>query len=116
MTTEAFWARVKKLIKAHKMTQKQFAQHINISSGTFEGMIYHNRMPILSLALDIASALGNRRYIVTVEYLANGKDQETAKRRHKELSDRQSAIQISKLAAQIQKETEKIQGKPKAAL
>jgi len=47
METKALWNRVKKLIKAHKMTQKQFAKCINIPSGSFEGLIYHDREPIL---------------------------------------------------------------------
>jgi len=111
MTTKAFWNRVKKLIKAHKITQKQFAEYLNIPLGSLQGMIHHERMPVLDFALDMATVLG-----VSVEYLANGKDKEAADRRRKELADRQSAIQISKLTAQIQKEAEKIQSKSKTAL
>ena len=107
MTTKVLWNRVKKLIKAHKMTQKQFAEYINIPSGTFEGMMYHNREPVVSLALDMAKVLG-----VTVEYLATGSDKEIKNRRIKELSDRQSASQISRLSLQINKEAEKIISKP----
>ena len=108
MTTMAFWDRVKKLIKAHKITQKQFAEYINMPSGTFEGLMYHNREPIVSLALDIATALG-----VTVEYLVNGNDRDIKDKRLKELADRETAVRISKLSVQIQKETEKITNKPK---
>ena len=110
MTTKDFWNRVKKLIKAHKMTQKQFAERIDIPAGTFHGLMYHNRMPVLDLALDIAKVLG-----VSVEYLANGSDREIANKRLKELSDRQSASQIIKLISQITKEAEKIQKSRKAS-
>ena len=108
METKALWNRVKKLIKAHKMTQKQFAKCINIPSGSFEGLIYHDREPILSLAIDMSKALG-----VTVEYLATGTDREIKNKRFKELADMQAAEQILKLSSQINKKAEKIKGKPK---
>jgi len=109
MTTKAFWVRVKKLIKEHKITQKQFAEYLNIPLGSLQGMMHHDRMPVVALAIDMATLLG-----VTVEYLANGKDRDVIDKRRKELADKQSANQILKLAVQIQKEAEKIQSKPKS--
>ena len=103
MTTKVFWSRVKKLIKSHKMTHKQFAEYIDIPLRSFEGMIYHNRIPVLTLALDMATALG-----VSVEYLANGEDRDLKNKRLKELENRETAVRISKLSMQIHKESEKI--------
>ena len=106
MTTKAFWNRVKKMIKAHNMTQKEFAQQLDMPLSTFQGMMHHNRVPVLDIALDMAKILG-----VTVEYLAYGKDTEITSMRLKELSNEQSATAITKLATQIQKESAKIQNK-----
>ena len=101
-----FWNRVKKLLKDHKMTQKIFAEYINIPLSTFQGMIHYERLPVLDLALSIAKTLG-----VTVEYLAEGNDHEILSKRQKILADKQSISVISKLSFQIIKETEKILNK-----
>ncbi|MDR2965364.1 MAG: helix-turn-helix domain-containing protein [Treponema sp.] len=106
MTIKAFWNRVKKLIKAHKITQSQFAQYINIPLGSLQGMMHHNREPILSLALDMAKTLG-----VTIEYLATGSDKEVKNQRLKQLADKQAAIKISTLATEIQEAAKRINSK-----
>jgi transcriptional regulator with XRE-family HTH domain len=106
MDNDSFWGRVKKLLKAHKLTQAQFAQYIDIPLKSLEGMIYYDRIPIVYLAIDIATALG-----VTVEYLAYGKDSLITDKRLKELAARQSALRISGLAQQIQNEADEIKSK-----
>ena len=100
MTAKEFWGRVKKLIKAHNLTQEQFAKHIHYPIGTLKGSIHFDRYPILPLAIDIATALG-----VSVEYLATGKDHETKDKRLKELANKQAALKISELALQIYNES-----------
>ena len=107
ITAKEFWDRVKKLIKAHNLTQEQFAKHINCSIGTLKGSIHSKRYPNLPLAINIAAALG-----VSVEYLAIGSDRENKDKHLKELAGRQAAAKISKLALQIHEESEKIYKEP----
>lgn len=107
MTAKEFWNRVKKLIKAHNLTQEQFAKHIDFPIGTLKGAMHFNRYPALPLAVDIAAALG-----VSVEYLVAGSNCEDKDKHLKEFTDRQIAASISKLALQIHNETEKILKKP----
>ena len=98
-----FWERVKPLIKAHKMTQRQFAEHIGVSLNTFNGWIKHNRIPDTETAYDMAVVLG-----VTLNYLLGGREAEIAEWRLKELAARKAAGRILKLADQIQKEVSKL--------
>jgi len=103
MDNNAFWGRVKPLIKAHKMTQKQFAEHIGISADTFSGWIRYKRIPDTGTAYDMAVVLG-----VTLNYLLGGREAEIADWRFKELAARDAAARILKLTAQIQEETRKL--------
>ena len=103
MNTKAFWNRVKKLIKSYKLSQRQFAEKIGIPLGSLEGMIYHNREPVLSLAISMADALG-----VTIDYLAKRKDREIVEKRLYEIAVKETTARISKLSLQIQKETKRI--------
>lgn len=105
MIVKSFWMRVKMLIKERKMTQKQFAKDLGIPTGTFEGLIYHNRMPILTIAMQIANALD-----VSVEYLVSGKDR-SLEQHAKEPFEKQFVSRISRLARQIQIEAEQIENK-----
>ena len=103
MSNNTFWGRVKPLIKAHKMTQKQFAEHIGISVNTFSGWIRYERIPDTGTAYDIAVVLG-----VTLNYLLGGREAEIADWRYKELAAREAAANIIKLADQILEETRKL--------
>ena len=67
-----FWQRVKVLIKAHKITQKEFAAYIGIPISTFRAWMHYKRVPDFITAFDIAVALG-----VSLEYLAKGKEDDT---------------------------------------
>ena len=42
-----FWQRVKAQLKALKVSQREFAEHIHISRRTLEGWIYQLRLPSL---------------------------------------------------------------------
>ena len=99
-----FWARVKRLIKAHKISQKNFAAYIGIPIRTFWGWIYRNCIPDASRACVIAEALG-----VTVEYLVRGTDDINAKDRMHRIFERKSAaIEIKKLVREIGKQTKRL--------
>ena len=103
MSNDTFWGRVKPLIKAHKMTQKQFAEHIGVSVNTFSGWIRYKRIPDTATAYDMAVVLG-----VTLNYLLGGREAEIADWRLKELTARDAAAHILELAAEIQEEVRKL--------
>jgi len=94
-----FWPRTKALMKAHNLTQKQFAEQLGISQNTVRGWIYHNRVPELSAAYAIAYAMG-----VSLEYLLGGKEKNITELRLKELELRKAAGRILKSIDKIQVE------------
>ena len=99
-----FWYRVKSHIKAHKFTHYQFAKHIGINPSTFNGWIYHKRIPDLETALHIGAALG-----VSVEYLAFGKDGRAMKIRARQVEERKIAVEkIKKLSGKMQEAIKRI--------
>ena len=85
------------------MTQKQFAEYIGISVSTFTGWINKNRIPYITIAYDIAIALG-----VTLDYLLGEKEAKIADWRRKELAAREAAAEILELTTKIQEETRKL--------
>ncbi|MCL2833507.1 MAG: helix-turn-helix domain-containing protein [Treponema sp.] len=100
MNTETFWGRVKSLIKAHKLSQAEFANHISINPPTFMGWIYHDRMPDIETALYMAAALG-----VSLEYLIFGADGKATETRMQQTEERKNAaLRIQKLNDEIGKE------------
>jgi len=103
MNNDSFWGRVKPLIKAHKMTHKQFADYMGISMNTFNGWVRHQRIPDTATAYDMAVVLG-----VTLNYLLGGKEAEITDWRLKELVARDAAAKILELTAQIQDEARKL--------
>ena len=98
-----FWARVKPLLKAHKMTQKQLAEYMGIPLSTLCGWIKYNRVPDTGTAYEMAIVLG-----VTLNYLLGGREAEIADWRLKELAAREAAAHIMELAARIQNEAGKL--------
>ena len=101
---EIFWTRVKKLMKAHKISQKEFAEYIEIPVDTFQGWIRYNRIPDAITACGMAEALG-----VTVEYPIRGTDDINLEDRMRRTSERKSATEkIQKLARQIGDEAERL--------
>ena len=100
---DKFWERVKPLIKAHKMTHKQFAEYLGIPLNTFSGWIKNKRIPDTGTAYEMAVVLG-----VTLNYLLGGREAEITDWRLKELAARDAAARIQKLAAQVQDEVLKL--------
>ena len=99
MKNDTFWGRAKPLIKAHNMTQGQFADFLGIPYGTFKGWIRFDRVPDLSTAYAIAYALG-----VTLDYLFSGKDRDIAAKRLWEIEARKAADRVLELTKKIEKE------------
>jgi transcriptional regulator with XRE-family HTH domain len=95
----SFWGRVLILLRAHKISQKNFAAYIGVNFGTFKNWLYYNRLPDIYTACDIADALG-----VSVNYLARGKDGMNIS-----LEDRKKTVYLRKTAvASIKKMAIKI--------
>ena len=107
---DTFWKRVKPLIKAHRMTQKQFAEYIGISPNTFKSWIKYERIPDTGTAYDMAIVLG-----VTLNYLLGGREAEIAGWRYKELAAREAAAKILDLSVQVQEEIRKLRPLMKSA-
>ena len=99
MDKNNFWGRVKPLIKAHNMTQEQFAKRLGLSIHTVRNWIYYNRVPDLAAAHGIAYTLG-----VTLDYLLGGKDNEMTELRLREIESRKAADRIYDMTMQIQEQ------------
>jgi len=99
MKKNSFWGRVKPLIKAHNMTQKQYAEFMGFQFNTFRNWIHNNRVPTLQDSFDIAYSLG-----VSLEYLLSGKDRDLADIRRRELELRKTAGKLLKKVEAIQKQ------------
>jgi transcriptional regulator with XRE-family HTH domain len=99
---DSFWGRVKILMRAHKISQKNFAAYIGVSFGTFKNWMGYNRLPDIYTACDIADALG-----VPIDYLARGEDgtRISLQNREKTVYMRKTAISsIKKMAMKIVKD------------
>ena len=71
---------------------------------TFQGWIWHNRIPDIDSALRIAAALG-----VGVEYLVTGKDGKAMAIRAQQVEERKiAAARIKKMTRVIQKEIRRV--------
>jgi len=68
MKMNAFWLRVKTLIKEKGVTQDVAARAIGLSPNTFRSWMSRNMVPPLSYAYKLARYFG-----VNLEYLINGK-------------------------------------------
>ena len=86
MDSVQFWKRVKAQIKAHKISQMSFAEYLGMNPRTFQGWIYHNRIPDIETALQIAASLG-----VGLEYLVFGKDNLAMENRAQQVEERKIA-------------------------
>ena len=99
-----FWPRVKRQLKAHKITQVKFAEYVGLSPGTLRGWIHHNRIPDAVSACYIADALG-----VTVEYLVRGIDGLAASIRMKQVEEQKTAsARVKNLVAELEEESKKL--------
>jgi len=104
MNTELFWKRVKDLIRAHKISQTNFAKRLNIPLSTFYSWVQYKRSVEVGTAYFIASALG-----VSLEYLVTGKDKRNIEIHMKQTAQRKIATtNMKKLFGELQKEMEKL--------
>jgi len=95
-----FWERVKKSIRAHKISQKEFASYVGINYNTMKTWIYYDRVPDAYSACDIASALG-----VSMEYLTRGSEESAVKDHERETHQRKTtAAKIRKMARRIERD------------
>ena len=96
---DPFWIRVKKLIRANKISQEKFAASIDLSYNTFKSWLSFNRIPDAYTTCAMAHALG-----VSVEYLVEGTDCKTIEIQKKEIYIRKTAAkEIKKMAFLINK-------------
>ena len=99
-----FWERVKKHIKTHKISQRNFAAYVGIPFGTFRDWLCYGMYPDIRSASNIAEALG-----VSLEYLIRGADGQAAERRGKDaLKRKNAAAKIKKMVKIIEKNAEVI--------
>ena len=96
-TVSPFWNRVRKLMRAHKISQEKFAAHIDLNFHTLKSWIRFNRLPDVYTAFDMALALG-----VSLEQLITGKDSKAQKQQEKQAKIRKTAAaNIKKMAIKI---------------
>ena len=99
MNNNTFWGRVKTLMRAHNITQSQFAEFLGISLHTFKAWMHYKRIPDTVAAYKIAYALG-----VTLDYLISGKNRDIAAMRSREIEARKASVRIQGLLDQINEE------------
>ena len=103
MNAEELWKRVKKEIKAHKITFTQFSEYLGIPRSTFFYWMKNNTIPDLFTAYDIAIALG-----VSLEFLASGENWKSEKLRMEQTETRKTAeAEVKNLVDKLQSEVKK---------
>ena len=75
MNAKYFWNRVNDQIKAHKLSQTQFASFTGIPEGTFQEWADNKRIPDLHTTFLIAATLG-----ISLNYLIHGTQEARDKR------------------------------------
>ena len=104
-----FWQRVKAQLKALKVSQREFAEHIHISRRTLEGWIYQARLPSLEVGYRISSALG-----ISMEDLLWGKAEVTFDKHLAEAEARKEATKaMDKLIYQLAMRNSRLHGAAK---
>ena len=104
MNTNEFWRRVKAQMKAHNISQKRFAEYIEVPLSTFYSWSKYNRSVEVGTAYNIATALG-----VSLEYLITGNDGKNAEERMKDVEVRKTAgAEIKKLIRKLEKQAVKL--------
>ena len=89
-------------MKAHKITQKNFALYVGVPYGTYKDWLCYGVYPDAYTMCNIADALG-----VSVEYLVRGADGRAAERREREVLKRKNAaVMIKKYTKGIEKHAE----------
>ena len=101
-----FWQRVKAQLKALKVSQREFAEHIHISKRTLEGWIYQVRLPSLEAGYRISSALG-----ISMEDLLWGKAEAVFDKHLAEAEARKEATKaMDKLIYQLAMRNSRLHG------
>jgi len=104
MNIEEFWKRIRSQMKAHKISQRKFAEYINVPYSTFNSWLYYKRSIEVGTAYNIASALG-----VTVEYLVTGREGKNEEEHLKQTEIRKTAgAEMKKLLGKLQEEVVKL--------
>ena len=94
-----FWNRAKKHIRAHKISQKNFAEYIGVNYNTLKFWMCYGYYPDVKTTYDIATALG-----VSIEFLLTGEEGKAMKiREHETLARKTAAANIKKMALRIEK-------------
>ena len=97
---ERFWKRVRAEIKAHKMTQKKFAEYICVPRSTFYSWQKFCIIPDVVTAYNIATALG-----VSLEFLVTGESGRSERLRMEQTETRKSTEdEVKKLVIKLQEE------------
>ena len=91
MVTEAFWKRVKTLLKERNLTQDAAARVCGRSLSTFKGWMSKNIIPPLDNAFDLARLLG-----VSLEFLITGRENDKAEKTSYEI-----AVMLKKAAEKL---------------
>ena len=105
MENEKFWDIVRKLLKKHKMTQRELAEKTYIPYGTLTRWMHFGRVPNTVSVYSIAIILG-----VTSNFLLGGEEKDIGERRINELAARRALAIVEDLAKKILVEAKK--GKP----
>ena len=99
----AFWGRVKMLLGAHRLTQKEFAHRIHVPLSTLQRWIHSDIIPGTQFVYNMAVTLG-----VSSNYLLGGEEKDLEERRLLELAARETLSKVEALAQLILSETAKI--------
>ena len=93
-----YWDRVKKILKANKISQKNFAAFVNLSFSTLKFWMIYGYYPDAKTSCEIAAALG-----VSTEYLVTGQEMQIIiDHRRKILLSRKAAEDIIKFIKKIE--------------
>ena len=104
MDIDAYWKRVFKLMKTHKISAEKFAEYIKIPRSTFYSWKRCKRSPEVGTAYNMATALG-----VSVEYLVTGENGKSVYVQMEQTETRKSAVSnVKKLASELQGEIGKL--------
>ena len=96
MESDIFWVNIKTLLKAHKLTQKNFAQKIHIPPSTLNRWIQYNRIPNTYVVYSMAVTLG-----VSSNFLLGNEEKDIGARRLSELKVRVALGKIEGLIEEI---------------
>ena len=96
MEDEKFWDRVRRLLRNHKITQKQLADKTHIPLSTLTRWMHFGIIPDTARLYNIAVTLG-----VTSNILLGGGEKDIEERRIRELAARRALAIVEDLAKKI---------------